>query len=291
MTRGASHSPVRSPQASALRDYNRARSQHRTSWEDLLARQSPFSDPTRCLDRRHPQDGGRGRRELRDRDEEPVAGRRQRVGPAAAADGRPRGAALPGADARSADRRRSPGALEHRRLRRPAVRWAAGPRGMVAQQVLREAVSRPALAIAAAPVLALVLVAATGGQARAQEASPARGAAPAGKARGAAPAGADQPVAVIDLAPGDAAARRTRRAELEEALAGIQGITAIDDAALRAALAGERQSAQADAGRVSLAAAAAAFGAPNCPGARSAADTAVLELAAAQASGAEVTAE
>jgi len=140
-------------------------------------------------------------------------------------------------------------------------------------------------------VLALVLVAATGGQARAQEASPARGAAPAGKARGAAPAGADQPVAVIDLAPGDAAARRTRRAELEEALAGIQGITAIDDAALRAALAGERQSAQADAGRVSLAAAAAAFGAPNCPGARSAADTAVLELAAAQASGAEVTAE
>lgn len=92
-------------------------------------------------------------------------------------------------------------------------------------------------------------------------------------------------VAVIDLGPGDDAARSARRDQLEKELAGVQGLSPVRDPALRAALAGQRDNPQAAAGRRALAEAGAAFSLPNCTAARARADEAVLHLAAAQAAG------
>lgn len=98
-------------------------------------------------------------------------------------------------------------------------------------------------------------------------------------------------VGVVDVGPGDRAARRARRERLDQALAGVQGIAAVRDPALRAALAGERSPPQLLAGRASLEAARAAFGKPDCPAAEREAAAAVVALAAAQAAGGEVTGE
>jgi len=98
-------------------------------------------------------------------------------------------------------------------------------------------------------------------------------------------------VGVIDVGPGDRAARRARRAGLEKALDGVQGIERPGDPALRAALAGERSPAQLDAGRRSLEAARVAFGKPDCPAAEREAAAAVLSLAAAEAAGGDVAGE
>lgn len=98
-------------------------------------------------------------------------------------------------------------------------------------------------------------------------------------------------VGVVDVGPGDRAARRARRAGLETSLEGVQGIELVRDRALRAALAGERSPAQLATGRRSLEAARAAFGKPDCPAAEREAAAAVLALAAAQAAGAEVAGE
>src|SRR5687768_5996371 len=102
---------------------------------------------------------------------------------------------------------------------------------------------------------------------------------------------ADVPLAVIDVGPGDRAARRARRDQLERELAGVQGITPLADSELRAALAGERHAPQIAAGQRALAAAQTAFGKPDCPAAEREAEAALLALAAAQAAGADTSAE
>jgi hypothetical protein len=129
---------------------------------------------------------------------------------------------------------------------------------MVAQQVLRKAV-------AAAALVALA----------------------AGPARAGKPA-EDQAIAVIDLGRGTDAERATRRAELVQGIAGVQGLRNLDDPELRGALAGEQPDRRAEVGRKALAEAARAFGALDCTRAVHGGETAVLELAAAQASGAAV---
>ena len=107
------------------------------------------------------------------------------------------------------------------------------------------------------------------------------------------PARAERPVTigVVDVGPGDRAARRARRSGLERSLEKVQGIELVPDPALRAALAGERYPRQLEAGRRSLEAARTAFGKPDCPAAEREAGAALLSLAAAQAAGAEVTDE
>lgn len=132
---------------------------------------------------------------------------------------------------------------------------------MVAQQVLRKAVAALGLALCAA----------------------------------AGPAHAGQPqdatIAVIDLGPGTDAERATRRADLEKAIAGVQGLRNVGDGGLRAAFAGEHVDARAAAGRKALADAERGFGALDCARAVREAEAAVLELAAAQAAGAAVGGE
>ena len=134
---------------------------------------------------------------------------------------------------------------------------------MVAEQVLRKAVAAGALLLAAAL------------------------AAPVARA--------ERPrqvvIGVVDVGPGDRAARRARRTGLETALRGVQGIAAPADVSLRVALAGERHAAQLDGGRRSLEAARTAFGKPDCPGAERESAAALVSLAAAEAAGADVTAE
>lgn len=98
-------------------------------------------------------------------------------------------------------------------------------------------------------------------------------------------------VGVVDVGPGDRAARRARRDALEKGMLGVQGIGLPADPALRAALAGERHAGQIEAGRRSLAAARTAFGKPDCPAAERESGAALIALAAAQAAGAEVTGE
>ena len=152
---------------------------------------------------------------------------------------------------------------------------------MVPQQVLRDAV-----AASAALLLILGLIPGRTTGPRAASAQPARPGAGGAGAAGAATGGAV--IGVIDLGPGDAAARTARREELAAGLAGVQGLRPVDDAALRAALAGERLDPQAGEGRARLAAATTAFGTPDCPAAIREAEAAVLALAGAQAGGADV---
>jgi hypothetical protein len=132
---------------------------------------------------------------------------------------------------------------------------------MVAEQVLRKAV---------APGVAIVVLAAAAWPARAERGTV---------------------VGVVDVGPGDRAARRARRVALEKSLANVEGIAQVGDPGLRAALAGERHAAQLEAGRRSLEAARAAFGKPDCPAAERETAAALLGLAAAQAAGADVTAD
>ena len=148
---------------------------------------------------------------------------------------------------------------------------------MVPQQVLRDAV-------AAAAALLLVLGGTAGPRVASAQPVPGPGQA------GAAGAG-EAAIGIIDLGPGDPAERRVRREELQAGLGGVQGLRPVRDAALRAALAGERLDAQADAGRARLRAAASAFGAPDCPAAAREAEAAVLALAGSQAAGADVAGE
>lgn len=96
-------------------------------------------------------------------------------------------------------------------------------------------------------------------------------------------------IGIVDVGPGDRAARRNRRGALEKGLEQVQGIGLVRDPALHAALAGERHATQHDAGRRSLEAARAAFGKPDCPAAERQAGAALIALAAAQAAGAQVT--
>lgn len=107
------------------------------------------------------------------------------------------------------------------------------------------------------------------------------------------PARAERPVTVgvVDVGPGDRAARSGRRGALEASLGKVQGIALVGDPALRAALAGERHATQLEAGRRSLAAARAAFGKPDCPAAEREAAAALLSLSAGQAAGADVRSE
>ena len=111
----------------------------------------------------------------------------------------------------------------------------------------------------------------------------------------AAPARAGEPtdatIAVIDLGRGDDAQRTPRRAELVQAIDGVQGLRNVKDPALRAALAGEHEDTRALAGRGAVAEAGRAFGALDCARAVREAEAAVLELAAAQAGGAAVEAD
>ncbi len=127
---------------------------------------------------------------------------------------------------------------------------------MVAEQVLRKAVAATVLCAAALP----------------------------------ARAGRGVTVGIVDVGPGDRAARTARRAKLESELEAVQGIEQ-PSRTLRAALAGERFVGQLDTGRSRLDAARTAFGKPDCPGAEREAAAALLAFAAAQAAGAEVAAE
>jgi hypothetical protein len=141
---------------------------------------------------------------------------------------------------------------------------------MVAQQVLR---------IALATSVLVTGVAAAQGQAQAPS-RPRAG-----------PGATGIPVAIIDLGPGDRAAREARQAGLERELEKVQGVRLLADDVLRAALVGERIDPQAVAGRASLLAAGAAFVVPDCTTATRNASEAVLALAAAQAAGASVVSE
>ncbi len=104
-------------------------------------------------------------------------------------------------------------------------------------------------------------------------------------------AGRGVTVGVVDVGPGDRAARKARRAGLEKAIESVQGLERVADPALRAALAGESSPAQLEAGRRSLDSSRAAFGKPDCPAAEREAAAALLALAAAQAAGADAGAE
>jgi PEGA domain len=104
-------------------------------------------------------------------------------------------------------------------------------------------------------------------------------------------ASAGERVGIIDLGREQEGVRRTRRAELEKALAGVEGVRPVDDPGLRLALAGETSDPGMAAGRRALAEAQAAFGALECARARGEADRAVLALAGAQAAGADVAGE
>ncbi len=96
---------------------------------------------------------------------------------------------------------------------------------------------------------------------------------------------AGEPVIVIDLRPGEPAARRASRLELELALSQVQGITRVEDAELAAALAGEPTDAQAVKAAEALDRAAAARDQNDCAAARPAAAEAIDGLTAAQAGG------
>jgi len=96
---------------------------------------------------------------------------------------------------------------------------------------------------------------------------------------------ADEPVIVVDLRAGDATALTTSRKQLQDALAAIQGLEVVRDAALDGALSGaavDRDATRVDA---ALAQARTAFGALDCKQASAAADRAIDDLAARQAAG------
>jgi hypothetical protein len=110
-------------------------------------------------------------------------------------------------------------------------------------------------------------------------------------AAGAPAAAQPRSAAVIDLERGDRESRATRLAAARAALATRPGIEAISDPELDAALAGEIGAEAEDRGRAAAAEAERLATAGDCAGAGTAGRVAALDLAAALAAGADVTAE
>jgi hypothetical protein len=94
-----------------------------------------------------------------------------------------------------------------------------------------------------------------------------------------------EPVIVVDLRPGDPAAQGASRAQLQAAVAAIQGLAVVRTPELDAALSGAAVDQDATRVAASLGAARTAFGALDCTAAGAAADRAIDDLSARQAAG------